>query len=106
MKTLYSIALSVFILTGCTAARSMSAINAAATTVETAQEVQAQTHAVYQYTRATEHLRLARLESNIAEYAAADAHAKEAQTWAEKAISVAKKHATMASQQTLNEPIQ
>ena len=105
MKTLYTIAISIFLLTGCTAARSMSAINAAASTLENAQSVQAQTHAVYEYTRATEHLRLARLESNIAEYAAADAHAKEAKTWAEKAISTAKRHATKVSQQTLSEPL-
>jgi outer membrane biogenesis lipoprotein LolB len=104
MKTHYAIALAALLLTGCTAARSMSAINMAAVTVEEAEAVQAQTHAVYQYTRATEHLRMARLESNVAEYAASEEHAKQATDWAQQAFKAAKKQAAILSRQTLTEP--
>lgn len=90
MNHYFSVFVLVASLVGCTAARSHSAFQNATAAIAIAQELDAQTLAVYEYTRAIEHFSVAKKEANIGQYASAKDHASQAHSWALEAQSMAK----------------
>jgi len=78
---------------GCAMSATASVVRAG-TTVETAEHADANTYAIYEYTKARQYLHKAREEYGYQDYEAAAKFADEAQSWAEKALEKARDRPT------------
>ena len=80
--------LAPFLMSACGGVYYAATVNAAASRLEHAREIGAETHAPYEYYLAKEHLKQAQVEASEASYGDAAEYAETAEEYANKAIEV------------------